>query len=92
MFDYIVVGAGSSGCVVARRLSDDDKTRVLLIEAGPPHHRSLKVRAPAMYQQLWRSKLDWNLYTAPQARVAGRKMYWPRGKVLGGTSCLNSMV
>jgi len=92
MHDYIVVGAGSSGCVVARRLSDDPKVRVLLVEAGPPAHRTLKVRAPAMYQQLWRSKLDWNLYTEPQKKAAQRKMYWPRGKVLGGTSCLNSMV
>jgi choline dehydrogenase len=90
--DYVIVGAGSSGCVLARRLSDDPKVKVVLLEAGPPSHRTLKVRAPAMYQQLWRGKLDWNLYTAPQQRVAQRKMYWPRGRVLGGTSCLNSMV
>ena len=92
MHDYIVVGAGSAGCVVARRLSDDPKCRVLLLEAGPPKHRSLLVRAPALYTTLWRSKLDWEFHTEPQAHVDGRRMYWPRGKVLGGTSCLNSMV
>ncbi len=92
MYDFIVVGAGSAGCVLARRLSDDASRRVLLIEAGPAQHRSLKVRAPSMYQLLWRTPLDWNLYTEPQAHVDGRRMYWPRGKLLGGTSCLNAMV
>jgi len=92
MHDYIVVGAGSAGSVVARRLSDDPKCRVLLVEAGPPKHRSFFVRAPGLYTMLWRTKLDWEFYTEPQAHVDGRRMYWPRGKVLGGTSCLNAMV
>jgi choline dehydrogenase len=92
MHDYVVVGAGSAGCVLARRLSDDPKSRVLLIEAGPAKHGALRVRAPALYQLLWRSPLDWKINTVPQKHVAGRRMYWPRGKVLGGTSCLNAMV
>jgi choline dehydrogenase len=92
MYDYVVVGAGSAGCVIARRLSDDPNVRVALVEAGPARHRSLKVRAPALYQLLWRTPLDWNIVTEPQRNVADRAMYWPRGKVVGGTSCLNAMV
>ncbi len=92
MHDYIVVGAGSAGSVLARRLSDDPKCRVLLIEAGPPKHRSFVVQAPGLYSQIWRSKLDWEFYTTPQVHADGRRMFWPRGKILGGTSCLNASV
>ncbi|HEY1697722.1 MAG TPA: GMC family oxidoreductase N-terminal domain-containing protein [Polyangiaceae bacterium] len=92
MHDYVVVGAGSAGCVLARRLSDDPKCRVLLVEAGAAKHGSLRVRAPSLYQLLWRTPLDWSVGTAPQKHAGGRRMYWPRGKVLGGTSCLNAMV
>ncbi|HEX8796719.1 MAG TPA: GMC family oxidoreductase N-terminal domain-containing protein [Polyangiaceae bacterium] len=92
MHDYVVVGAGSAGCVLARRLSDDPKCRVLLIEAGSAKHRALRVRAPSLYQLLWRTPFDWNVSTVPQKHADGRRMYWPRGKVLGGTSCLNAMV
>ncbi len=92
MHDYVIVGAGSAGCVLARRLSEDPACKVLLVEAGPSKHRSFLVRAPGLYSRLWRSPLDWNFRTAPQAHVDGRRMYWPRGKVLGGTSCLNAMV
>jgi choline dehydrogenase len=92
VYDYVVVGAGSAGCVLARRLSDDAKCRVLLIEAGPPKHHTLRVRAPSLYQLLWRTPLDWGVKTAPQTHADGRRMYWPRGKVVGGTGCLNAMV
>jgi choline dehydrogenase len=92
MFDFVVVGAGSAGCVLANRLSADPKRTVALIEAGGPHHKTFNVRAPAAWSELWRSKLDWNLSTEPQTHSANRRHYWPRGKLLGGTSCLNAMV
>jgi choline dehydrogenase len=91
MYDYVIVGAGSAGCVLANRLSEDPTTRVLLLEAGN-EDKPLRVRAPGLYNLLWRTKYDWDLYTEPQAHVDGRRMYWPRGKLLGGTSCLNAMV
>jgi len=92
MIDYVIVGAGSAGCALARRLSDDPSNRVLLIEAGPRRHQALKVRAPGLYPTLWRTPLDWKVVTEPQTHVANRRMYWPRGRVVGGTSCLNAMV
>ncbi len=92
MFDFVVVGAGSAGCVLANRLSASGEHQVALIEAGPPKHRSFKIRAPGLYQTLWRGPLDWGFSTTPQAHCDQRRHFWPRGKVLGGTSCLNAMV
>jgi choline dehydrogenase len=92
MFDFAIVGAGSAGCVLAHRLSADGKHKVVLIEAGPPKHHAFKVRAPGMYVTLWRSPLDWAFSTEPQRHVDDRRMYWPRGKVVGGTNCLNTLV
>src|ERR1041385_3347403 len=92
MFDFVIVGAGSAGCVLANRLSADGKRKVALIEAGGGQPRSLKVRAPGASQTLWSSPLDWAFKTEPQAHCANRSHFWPRGKLLGGTSCLNAMV
>jgi choline dehydrogenase len=92
MFDFVVVGAGSAGCVLANRLGADGKRKVALIEAGGPHHKTLKVRAPGLYQTLWKTPLDWGFTTEPQASCDNRRHLWPRGKVIGGTSCLNAMV
>jgi len=92
MFDFVVVGAGSAGCVLANRLSASGEHQVALIEAGPPKHRSFKIRAPGLYQTLWRGPLDWGFSTTPQEHCDQRRHFWPRGKVLGGTSCLNAMV
>src|SRR5262245_40516120 len=91
MFDFVVVGAGSAGCVLANRLSAGGRT-VALLEAGPPANRSFKVRAPGMYVALFRSPLDWGFRTAPQPHVDDRAIYYPRGKVLGGCSSTNAMI
>ncbi len=92
MFDFVIVGAGSAGCVLANRLSADGKRKVALLEAGGPDHRTFNVRAPGGWPELWRTKVDWGLSTEPQVHSANRRHYWPRGKLLGGTSCLNAMV
>jgi len=90
-FDYVIVGAGSAGCVLAARLSEDPSTRVLLLEAGP-RDRKLEIRVPAAFTKLFKGPLDWNYETEPQDRLAGRRLYWPRGRVLGGCSSLNAMM
>jgi choline dehydrogenase len=91
-FDYIVVGAGSAGCAVARMLSDDHACRVLLLEAGP-HANRFWVNTPAGMARLWRNeKLNWNYFTEPMPELKGRQMFWPRGKTLGGSSSINGMI
>ena len=92
MFDYVIVGGGSAGCVVAARLAEDPGTRVLLLEAGPDAGAVEEVRIPAAYSRLFRSQYDWNYVTLPQERADGRPVYWPRGKVLGGSSAISAMV
>ena len=85
-FDYIIVGAGSSGCVLAGRLSEDPATRVLLLEAGPPDH-SLWLHLPIGYgKTMWSKTYNWRFETTPEPGMAGRRIYWPRGKTLGGCS------
>jgi choline dehydrogenase-like flavoprotein len=90
-FDYIVVGGGSAGCVLAARLSEDPTTRVLLLEAGGGD-RGLEIAIPAAWPKLFKSAVDWDYATEPQAALAGRSLYWPRGKTLGGTSSLNAQM
>lgn len=91
MYDYIVVGAGSAGSVVASRLSEDPAVKVLLLEAGGPD-KSPFIHMPAGMSKLMRSEMDWNYRTAPQKRMKDRRMYWPRGRVLGGSSSMNAMI
>ena len=90
-FDYIVVGAGSAGCVLADRLTEDLVTRVLLIEAGGPD-RSPNIKIPAAFAKQFHTKLDWNFSTEPEPHVDGRSLYIPRGKSLGGSSSMNAML
>ncbi|TFC46430.1 glucose-methanol-choline oxidoreductase [Cryobacterium shii] len=90
-FDYVIVGAGSSGSALAERLSADGTSSVLLLEAGPVD-RKAEIHIPAAFSQLFRSGLDWNYDTVPQPALGGRSVYWPRGKVLGGSSSMNAMM
>ena len=90
-FDYIIVGAGSAGAVLANRLSADPGCRVLLLEAGPAD-RHPAVHVPAAFSTLFRSRYDWAYDTVPAAELAGRRIFWPRGRTLGGSSSLNAMM
>ena len=89
--DYIVVGAGSAGAALAARLSEDPSVRVMLLEAGPAD-KNQAIHIPAAFSQLFKSPLDWDYQTSAQEHLAGRSIYWPRGKVLGGSSSLNAMM
>ena len=91
MLDYIVVGGGSAGCVIANRLSEDPNTSVLLLEAGQADHKR-EIYIPAAYSQAFKSDLDWAYVTEAQACLSDRQLYWPRGKVLGGSSAINAMI
>lgn len=90
-YDFIVIGAGSAGCVLANRLSENPAHRVLLLEAGG-RNNSMKLKIPAAYGSLHRSPVDWGFSTEPQKNLDMRKLYLPRGKVLGGSSSTNAMI
>ncbi|MBP8296232.1 MAG: GMC family oxidoreductase N-terminal domain-containing protein, partial [Burkholderiales bacterium] len=91
-FDYIVVGAGSAGCVLAKRLTENGRHKVLLLEAGGSDRRFF-LRMPIGYgMAFYNLQVNWMYRTEPEASLAGRQGYWPRGKVLGGSSTINAMV
>ncbi|MBL7818073.1 MAG: GMC family oxidoreductase N-terminal domain-containing protein [Saprospiraceae bacterium] len=89
-FDYIIIGAGSAGCVLANRLSENVENKVLLLEAGAPD-KKMEIQIPAAYGNLHRTEVDWGFSTEPQKHVNNRRMYLPRGKALGGCSSTNAM-
>ena len=98
-YDKVVVGAGSAGCVLANRLTEDPGTRLLLVEAGPrdtilgTKWLQWKIHMPAaLTYNLCDDKYNWYYHTVPQQHVNNRVMYWPRGRVWGGSSSLNAMV
>lgn len=90
-YDYVIVGAGSAGCVLAGRLSEDSATQVLLLEAGD-RDRKREVHIPVGFPKLFKTAYDWNFHTDKQPELAQRELYWPRGRVLGGSSSLNAMM
>jgi choline dehydrogenase len=90
-FDYVVIGAGSAGCVLANRLSEDEAARVLLLEAGGADDAD-EVRIPAAFATLFKTRFDWNYETVEQKNLGDRTAYWPRAKMLGGCSSMNAMI
>jgi len=92
VFDFIVVGAGSSGCVLANRLSEDRRYRVAVLEAGP-RDTNFWIHLPIGYgKTMWHKRLNWRFYTEPEPTMDGRQIYWPRGRVLGGSSSINGLI
>ena len=92
-YDYIIVGAGSAGCVLAHRLTEDGSTTVLLLEAGGPDHGwDWRLHMPAaLAYPMNGTRYNWDYRTEPQEHLNGRRLHWPRGKVLGGSSSINGM-
>jgi choline dehydrogenase len=90
-YDYVIVGAGSAGAVLAARLSEDPAVSVLLLEAGGEPDAD-EINIPAAFAALFKTKRDWNYETTEQKQLHGRRTYWPRMKALGGCSSMNAMI
>ena len=91
MADYVIVGAGSAGCVLASRLSEDPDVHVLVLEAGGPD-TAPEIRIPAAFPVVFKSGLDWDLLGEPEPGLGGRRLYLPRGRVIGGSGSINAQI
>ena len=91
MYDYVIVGAGSAGCVVAHRLGEDPDVRIAVVEAGPPDDAP-EIHMPLAFGPNLTSDWDWALFSEPEPGLDDRRNYLPRGSVLGGSSSLNAMI
>ena len=90
-FDYLVIGGGTAGLVVAARLSEDSSITVGVLEAGDAHENVPAINVPGRFGEGIGTDIDWQFETTPQRMLRNRRLPWPRGKVLGGTSALNFM-
>jgi choline dehydrogenase len=91
MYDYVVVGAGSAGCVLAARLTEDPSVSVALVEAGLPD-TGPEIHVPAAFPALFKTRWDWDFDSEPEPKLGGRRVYLPRGRMLGGSSSMNAMI
>ncbi|QIX00308.1 hypothetical protein AMS68_005825 [Peltaster fructicola] len=91
-YDYVIIGGGTAGSVLASRLTEDANVDVLVLEAGGDNRSILETKIPLTFGKLFHSEHDWNYYTTPQENVSHRELFWPRGKMIGGSSSMNAMM